>query len=252
VHMPDETGSPWHEDAQFWTALRDGIFDAQLWENAGSEVDQLLALSQVPAGAAVLDIPCGPGRHLVPLAQRGLRVCGVDLNQSYLDEARKRAADAGVTVELVLADMRAFVRPASFDLAINLYTSFGYSSEPGDDARMLQNLRQSLRPGGRLVLELVTRETAVASGPHTHHLGESRRIVEHAQLIEGGAIIQRRWELQAPGVERSWVAWHRLYSVEQLRSLLQQAGFTRSAVYGALDGSPFSAANEAAVLVAER
>jgi SAM-dependent methyltransferase len=250
--MHDDPEAPWHEDPQFWIAMRDGIFDPQLWANASTEVDQLLALAPVCAGGTVLDIPCGPGRHLVPLAQRGLRVCGVDLNQAYLDEAHKRAAELGVTTDLVRADMREFVRPASFDLAINLYTSFGYSSEPEHDTQMLRNLQSSLRVGGRLVLELVTRETAVASGPYTHDLGQGRSIVEHAQLVEDGAVIQRSWQLRGPGVERSWLAWHRLYSIDQLRSLLQEARFTQIAVYGALDARPFSAAGQGAVLVAQR
>jgi len=250
--MQEKSDSPWHEDPQFWMALREGIFDAQLWADADTEVEQLLALVGVSAGAAVLDIPCGPGRHLIPLAQRGLKPCGVELNQAYLAEARTRAEAAGVTLELVHTDMRRFVRPDSFELAICMYTSFGYSSEPADDVTMLQNLCLSLRPRGRLVLELVTRETAVATGPHAYDIGEGRRILEHAQLLDDGAIIQRRWQLQGPGIERSWLAWHRLYSVDELCTLLRQSGFSRTSVHGALDGRAFSSAGEGAVVLAER
>jgi cyclopropane fatty-acyl-phospholipid synthase-like methyltransferase len=132
----------------FWTALQDGIFDAQAWEMAEQEVEQLLRLTATPAGAAVLDIPCGPGRHVVPVAQRGHRVCGVDLNRTYLEEARRRVDQARVDAELIHADMREFVRASSFDLVINLYTSFGYSSEPADDLplsamRVLAAFRQA-------------------------------------------------------------------------------------------------------------
>jgi SAM-dependent methyltransferase len=250
--MQDKSDIPWHEDPQFWVGLREGIFDQQLWENADTEVTQLLTMVGLPAAAAVLDIPCGPGRHLVPLARRGLQLCGVDLSHAYLAEAGQRAAAAGVSVELVQGDMRRFVRPASFDLAICMYTSFGYFSEPQDDVTMLQNLYRSLRPAGHLVLELVTKETAVATGPHAYEVGSGRRIVEHAQLLEGGTIIQRRWQLQGPELDRSWIAWHRLYSVDELCSLLRQAGFARTTVYGALDGRPFSPSGEGATVVAER
>ena len=252
--MPDQSESPWHEDPQFWVSLRDGIFDETLWANADSEVSQLLELivPGLPAGAAVLDIPCGPGRHLLPLARRGLRACGVDLSQAYLEEARTRAEAAGLTPELIQADMRRFVRPASFDLAICMYTSFGYSSEPQDDVMMLHNLHQCLRPAGHLVLELVTKETAVATGPHTYAVANGGRIVERAQLLQDGAIIQREWQLEAAGTVRSWLAWHRLYSVEELCELLRQAGFHRANVYGALDARPFSASGEGAVVIAQR
>jgi len=250
--VKEHSEQPWHEDPQFWSALRDGIFDEQLWANAASEVEQLLALVPLREGAAVLDLPCGPGRHVVPLASRRFSVCGVDLSASYLEEAGKRAASAGLEVELVLADMRSFVRPASFDLAINLYTSFGYSGNLRDDQRMLQNLFDSLRPGGRLVLELVTRETAVADGPYTHELGNGQRIVEQAALLEDGRIIQRRWQLQGPGVDRSWTAWHRLYTTGELAELLRNAGFIHVEVYGGFDRRPFSKEGGGAVLVASR
>lgn len=113
----NESDIPWHEDPLFWEGLREGIFDQQLWANAETEVNQLLALAPLAEGA-VLDLPCGPGRHLVPLAQRGLQLCGVDLSHAYLTEAKERADAAGVNVELVQADMRKFVRSTSFDLAI--------------------------------------------------------------------------------------------------------------------------------------
>ena len=253
--MHEQSSQPWHEDPQFWEELRDGIFDEQLWASADTEIAQLLALVSLPPGAAVLDMPCGPGRHLVPLARRGVKLCGVDLSAAYLAEAQRRAGDAGVTVELIRADMREFVRPDSFDLAMCMYTSFGYSGDPQQDARMLEHLCRSLRPAGQLVLELVTKETAVASGPYAYAISNGRRIVEHAQLVEDGAIIQRRWQLQGAGFERSWLAWHRLYSVDELQTMLRQAGFARARVYGALDGRPFSAlrvSGEAAVLIAER
>jgi SAM-dependent methyltransferase len=250
--MRPESEPPWHEDPEFWIALRDGIFDAQLWADASVEVDRLLALTGGAPGASVLDMPCGPGRHVVPLAARGLAVCGVDLNQTYLAEAQKRVDAAQLSAELICADMRAFVRPDSFDLALNLYTSFGYAEDPADDKQIVHNLRRSLRANGRLVLELVTRETAVATGSHTHDLGQGRSIVERAELVQDGAVIQRSWQLRWPGGERSWMAWHRLYSITSLRELLEQCGFADVAVYGGLDGRAFSPTSDGAVLVARR
>jgi SAM-dependent methyltransferase len=248
VHDNESTNPPWHEDATFWTALRDGIFDAESWRMADEEVAQLLRLTALPGGAAVLDVPCGPGRHLVPLAQLGHRVCGVDLNRFYLEEARRRASTAGVEAELIEADMRDFVRPASFDLVINLYTSFAYSSDPADDLRMLQHWRRCLRPGGQLVLELCTRETATAGPPVTHRLDEARTITERATLSADRSVIERRWELHGPVVQ-SWTAWHRLYDVSALRVLLEQAGFGDVASYGGLDGRELARAKDCAVIV---
>ena len=248
--VPRVNTTPWHEDPAFWTALKDGIFDPQAWQVADREVEQLLRLTALPAGAAVLDIPCGPGRHLLPLAQRGYRTCGVDLNRSYLEEARRRVDRAQLEVELICADMRQFERPSSFDLAINLYTSFGYSTDPDDDLRMLQRWRRCLRPGGQLVLELVTRETARAGEPVVHHLDGGRTIIEQAALSADRSVIERRWTLQAPDLQRTWTAWHRLYDMARLRALVESAGFRDVRSHGGLDGRELEAAEDCAVLLA--
>jgi SAM-dependent methyltransferase len=249
--VQEEPQTPWHEDPAFWTALQDGIFDPLAWEMADGEVEQLLRLATLPTGGAVLDVPCGPGRHVLPLARRGYQVCGVDLNSSYLEEARRRVERAQLEVELLRADMREFARPASFDLVINLYTSFGYSTDPADDLRMLQSWRRCLRPGGQLVLELVTRETVRAEAPVVHQLADARRIVEHATLSPDRSVIERRWTVQAPRSQRTWIARHRLYDVAGLCALVESAGFCDLRSYGSLDGRDFSSAEDSAVLVAK-
>jgi SAM-dependent methyltransferase len=247
----------WHEDPAFWTELQDGIFDPLAWEMADREVEQLLELTAPPAASAVLDVPCGPGRHLLPLAERGHRVCGVDLSRGYLEQARRRVEQARrrverppLEVELVCADMREFVRPSSFELVINLYTSFGYSTDPSDDLRMLQGWRRCLRPGGQLVLELVTRDTARASEPVVHCPDDAHSIVERATLSADRSVIVRQWTVQGPDLHRSWTASHRLYDMPSLLALARAAGFGDARSYGGLDGRDLSQAEDCAVLLA--
>src|SRR5678816_4345560 len=122
----------WYADDDFWARIYPVLFSHELFERAAAEVDAVLALTGVRGGRA-LDLCCGPGRHAVPLARHGFKVTGVDLSGFLLDEARSRAAAAGVDVEWVAQDMRTFVRPGAYDLIINLYTSFGYFSQEADD-----------------------------------------------------------------------------------------------------------------------
>ena len=244
--------APWHQDQRFWASMRDGIFEAHRWAAAEAEVAQLVELLQLRAHAAVLDMPCGPGRHLIHLAARGLRVTGVDLTPSYLDEARQRLQRAGLRAELIHADMRTLVRPASFDAVLHLYSSFGYFEDAGDDLRLLRNMRESLRDGGCAVLELAVLDGLVLDSPQVHALDDGSSVVESASRHAPGGMLEREWEArgasEAPG--QRWRATHRLYRAAELVQMLRQAGFSSTRTLGGFDGRAFDADAGHAVIVA--
>jgi SAM-dependent methyltransferase len=150
----------WFENEALWKDFYPFLFAEERLRLGADEAAQALALAGITAaaGKAALDLCCGPGRHAVPLAQRGIRVTGVDRAALLLDRARTRASLAAVDVEWVQADMREFRRPAAYDLALSLFTSFGFFAAPEDDLLVLRNVRQSLRPGGVLVMDLMGKE----------------------------------------------------------------------------------------------
>ena len=145
----------WHEDDHFWEQTAPFQFDERRWAAASKEVEQALALLQLKEGAAVLDLCCGPGRHSLELARRGFKVTGVDRTARFLEEARRRAEAEGLAIEFVQDDMRTFHRPGTFDAAINLFTPFGYFDDPEEDHRVLENIYASLKPHGKLLLDVM-------------------------------------------------------------------------------------------------
>ena len=149
--------SEWFEDEAFWDGLYPFMFADRKFEVADDQVADILELAGLEGGS-VLDLACGPGRHAAALAKRGFRVTGVDLSPSLLRRARDRARAEGVDVEWVREDMRRFVRPDAFDLAINIFTAFGYFDDRQDDLQVLRNIHQSLRKGGAFVIEVMGKE----------------------------------------------------------------------------------------------
>src|SRR5206468_5375646 len=111
-----------------------------------------------PRRASVLDLCCGPGRHSLEFARHGFQVTGVDRTARYLDAARAAATGEGLTVEFVQGDMPHFQRPAAFDVALNLFTSFGYFEDEAEDLCVLRHLHTSLKPGGQVLLEMAGKE----------------------------------------------------------------------------------------------
>jgi SAM-dependent methyltransferase len=139
----------WYDDGDFWREMYPYMFPSEKFSAAEEQVSQILSLTALEEGS-VLDLCCGPGRHALEFARRGYRVTGVDGTKFLLDRAKERAAESGQQVEWIHQDMREFAKPNAFQLAVNLWSSFGYFENEADDLRVLSNIFESLRPGGVL------------------------------------------------------------------------------------------------------
>jgi len=103
----------------------------------------------------VLDLSCGTGNYALTLAQRGMRVVGVDISEPMLGAARSKGSRAGLPVTFVRADARALpFRPGAFDL-VTLILGLEFIAEPG---RALAEAHRALKPGGRLVVAILNRD----------------------------------------------------------------------------------------------
>lgn len=241
--------TPWHETEAFWKATLPILFPEESLQAAVGDVESLLRVAGVPDGCAVLDLPCGVGRHSLELARRGFRVTGVDRTRLYLDRAGASARERGLELELLQADMRSFRREGAFALAINLFTSFGYFEDAADDRKVLENFRVSLRPGGRLVMEMMGKEVLarIFRERDWQRVGDWL-LLEERKVLRGWSWVEARWTLidDRPGAgcgeARAPLQLdlsHRLYSAAELKALLDTAGFEAVEVYGDLAGSPY-------------
>lgn len=222
-----------------WALARDAIFPPSAIEAGPLQVAAILSMLPGAGPLDVLDLPCGPGRHALPLARLGHRVVAVDRTPSYLDELRAAAGD--LALEVVQADMRAFVRDDAFDLALNLYHSFGYFEDPEDDARVLANLRRSVRSGGALVMDLHSRELMERGfEPVRERALPDGSTVREVSSIEGDWMAST-WTLIRDGEEHARDMSLRLYSAESLRAALAVAGFEAVTLFGGFDWRPWDA-----------
>jgi SAM-dependent methyltransferase len=134
------------------------FYDAFLTDEVSDvQTDRLWRLLGLEEGVEVLDVPCGHGRIANRLAARGASVTGFDADPVFLERARADAAARGVEVDYVQGDMSTLPWKGRFDLVLNWFTSFGYFDDEGNRA-WLREARKTLRPGGRLAIELWNRD----------------------------------------------------------------------------------------------
>ena len=229
----------WYADDGLWSDFFETMFSQRRADQA-AELTAGSPLLAFPAGSAVLDLCCGPGLYLVPLARQGHKVTGVDLSPTMLERARAVCADAGVDVELVQGDMLDYISPGRFAVVLNLFTSFGYFDGPADNLQVLRNAHESLAPGGTLLVDVLGKEVLagwVGRPQVVHH--DDAVVFQRDTILDDWTRLRTDWTLVRGDTARTATITCFVYSAAELRALFEEAGFTDVECFGDFDGSPY-------------
>ena len=228
-----------------------------------AQIDWLWAQLALAPGRRLLDWTCGPGLYAVALARRGVHVTGVDFGPAAVAYARGLAGDKRVAerCQFVEADVRAYEPAAeAYDAALFLYGQLAVF--PRDEAAaLLAKAARALRPGGRLVVELLDQER-VDKADSTWWFSDDKGLWGDRPFLHLG---ERRWEAaEQTSVERfttldlttgalsEIVLCDQSYAVGEMIALMQAAGFSAVSAYAGWAGLPLYDAEEWVVYVAER
>jgi SAM-dependent methyltransferase len=105
-------------------------------------------------GGRVLELGCGTGHKLIPIASDGHPCTGLDFSSDMLSEAQRKANERGVAVEWLQADMRAFDLGRTFDFVFITANSLLHLQEAEDLVSCFRSVRRHLAPGARFVFDV--------------------------------------------------------------------------------------------------
>lgn len=244
---------PWHNHDDFWMLIEPILFSWQKREEAPKQVGDIITLLELDPPAKVLDLCCGIGRHSLEFAREGFEVTAVDRTKAYLEKANKQAESAGLKIEFVQDDMRTYREEDKYDVALSLYTSFGYFEDPVDDRRVIENLYASLRPGGVLLIDMMGKEVIARVFRARDWYEEDDCIVlQERSLGKNWGWMDNHWIILR-GKDRTDLRFsHRLYSATEITMLLKDCGFEDVWVYGGYDGSAYDHQAKRLVAVAKK
>jgi ubiquinone/menaquinone biosynthesis C-methylase UbiE len=232
-----------HPDSFFPAVYRRGdgsregyLVDVELSLDARTSRESELVQSflNLPNGAAVLDCPCGYGRHSIALARRGFHVTGVDLCPSFIAEARTAASALQTpgSCRILAGDMRSLpLPPAQFDACLNLFLAFGFFDDAGNQ-RCLSEFARVLKPGGQLLIHTDVNPDRAVAGTFEDRTFRS--------LPDGGTLeVNEVYDSSSHRLVGTWTVagTHagngaltrgysiRIYSHRELSDMLQTAGF---------------------------
>jgi SAM-dependent methyltransferase len=218
------------------------------------EVARLIDILALPSGARILDVPCGQGRHAHLLAEAGYQVDGLDYSTHLIDLAKKRGT--GRLLKYTRGDMRKL--PAAwtgrFDAVVNLFTSFGFFTEPSDDALVISQFARVLKPGGALVWHGGSRDGVMAKFiSRDWWKSDDGTMIGHQRAFDplsGVLTIKTSWE----GPSGSGAREHRirLYTATRLAELCLDAGLVVEEVYDGFRDRSLARRSGEMLLVARR
>lgn len=193
------------------------------------EIDHLVSELGLAPGMRVLDVGCGPGRHTLELARRGIIAHGVDISKRFIDVARDLAADddaAGTRATFERLDARQLAFDRRFDAAICLCQgAFGMMRANGDDDAVLAGIGRALRAGGRLALTAFNAYFAV-------------RYHTDAEFDADTGVSHERTEVRdESGVPTEADLWTGCYTPRELRLMAAAHGFVVDRVAGVEPGA---------------
>lgn len=237
-------------------------------EHAGfdEDIDLYLHYAEMQTGS-LLELACGTGRLLLPLAAQGYTLVGVDSSQPMLDIARRRAQQEGLEARIMLAqqDMRSLNLGRQFSLAFIALGSFAHLVTRKAQQQALVAIRRHVTTGGTFILDIsnadirymehlsgqllhlgtwtlddgtmLTHLISPASSHSDHMLELTHFYDQHRQ---GGPVNRT--------IATSYLA---LIERTEMELLLEQAGFVVKDIYGGYDLNPFHRESPRMVVIAE-
>ena len=218
-------------------------------------------------GGPLLELACGSGRLLVPLAREGYELTGVDSSASMLKLAHEALEQAGVAARctLVQENMGKLRLGQKFRLAFIALGSFGHVCTRQEQRQTLATVRDHLTTGGRFILDISNADVRYMehlSGQILHQgtwQREDGNLLSHF-VSPASSLSKHLLELthfyeehrQGEAVRRTVITTHLyLFERNEVELLLEEAGFGITDVYGDYELGPFEHDSPRMIFIAE-
>jgi ubiquinone/menaquinone biosynthesis C-methylase UbiE len=210
-----------------------------------------------PHRRTVLDVGCGTGSAAFVMADRGLDVVGVDASAEMIAEARRKGEGRG-NPRFLVSRMEALDIPERFDLAASLFDTVNYVTNPADLQEAFHRIHRHLLPGGlwifdmntpfALEMELFTQNNLRTGAEPRYdwrsHYDRGARLttVDMTFYVKRG---NRRVTMKETHRQRA-------YALDEIRAMLESAGFEVLDIAEAYTGRPLEPDSDRAMFVTRR
>ena len=217
-------------------------------------------------GSPIVEFGCGTGRLLVPLAEAGYTITGIDIAPTMIEIARDKVAEAGVEerVTLLQDDIRSLDLPQRFRFGLCALNTLMHIPSLNEQLNTLRAARRHIQSGGLFVFDVLNPHTSVVPDERTPLLLEKELFDPHT----GHTILKLFGQRADAATQMAEVTLiyddvdpaglvHRTLIPMQLRwlypyearLLMEIAGFKVEGIYGSYELEPFGARSEQLILI---
>lgn len=221
-------------------------------------VDFLQKNTGIKKGDSVYDQCCGTGDISFELADRGMKVVGVDQSPEYIKRACDAAKKQGLKIDFKEGNAYKFSTESKVDAVINWYTSFGYGPDDETNKKMIQRAYESLKPGGRFVIDFYSLPLIIANFEREHHynLEHADGVVE-VEKISGmnlgqGEMVSTWHYTFANGDKESFSGKTKSYMPIDLARMCRECGFKEMKFFGDVNSSSLTLKSPRCILIAQK
>ena len=205
-------------------------------EEAEFLIDNISAHLRPKIDSRILDIACGRGRHSIYLNKKGYDVTGIDLSEQSIKYAQQFEQKS---LHFFVHDMRKLFYINYFDIALNLFTSFGYFETEKEHVNALKSFRKALKTDGTLVIDYFNTQKIIKNLTH-----QEIKIVDgiefhlHKFVAEGKIIKHINFEHKL----KAYAFKERVqgFLLNDFERMLAKSGFTIAEKFGNYQLDPFN------------
>jgi cyclopropane fatty-acyl-phospholipid synthase-like methyltransferase len=230
----------------------------RFWETAvpsaatDADVAFIVRHAGLKRSAAILDVPCGAGRHSLALARAGFHVCGFDRSEPALERPVAIAKAEGLPARFENSDMLEFEVDAPADALVCMGNSLGYF-EPALTAKLLGRFAAALRIGGRLIVDTsMCAESLLPFTPERSFSFPGGTYEQEMAYDPAQSILKTRAHLTLAGERHELRYRHFVMTSGELVRMVRNAGFEPRGLFGDTQDAPFAPGSPRLLLVAER